>query len=385
MTTAIDPRGSGDGVRNPARPPGRPPARDMVWIPGGRFQMGSDHHYGEEAPAHPVAVDGFWIDRITVTNAQFRKFVKATGHVTLAERPADPAIYPEARPDLLQPASIVFVPPPGPVGQGDPYRWWQYVPGANWRHPEGPGSSIKGRDHHPVVHIAHADALAYAAWAGKALPSEAEWERAARGGLEGVEFAWGEELHPGGRMLANTWQGDFPHHNSRADGWEGTAPVGSYPPNGYGLLDMVGNVWEWTDDWYQEHGARLAAARSGSATTPSGGAAREDLGNGAATSPDSGPNRGSDHDRGADNAAENLPQGCCATLRNPRGAVDAATSIDPSSQHGAIPRKVVKGGSFLCAPSYCRRYRPAARMAQGIDTSTCHLGFRCIVRPAAAD
>jgi formylglycine-generating enzyme required for sulfatase activity len=199
----------------------------MVWIPGGRFQMGSDHHYGEEAPAHPVAVDGFWIDRTTVTNAQFRKFVKATGHITLAERPADPATYPDARPELLQPASIVFVPPPGPVGQGDPYRWWQYVPGANWRHPEGPGSSIKGRDHHPVVHIAHADALAYAAWAGKALPSEAEWERAARGGLEKAEFAWGEELHPGGRMLANTWQGDFPHHNSRADGWEGTAPVGS--------------------------------------------------------------------------------------------------------------------------------------------------------------
>jgi formylglycine-generating enzyme required for sulfatase activity len=189
-----------------------------------------------------------------------------------------------------------------------------------------------------VVHIAHADALAYAAWIGKQLPSEAEWERAARGGLEGVDFPWGNELHPGGRMLANTWQGDFPHHNSRADGWERTAPVGSYPANGYGLLDMIGNVWEWTDDWYQEHGARLAAPQD---------------------------------------------QGCCAGLmHNPRGAVDAEASIDASSQHGSIPRKVVKGGSFLCAPSYCRRYRPAARMAQGIDTSTCHLGFRCIVRPA---
>ena len=357
----------------------------MVWIPGGRFQMGSDQHYDEEAPAHPVEVDGFWIDRTTVTNAQFRKFVKATGHITLAERPADPAAYPDALPELLQPASIVFVPPPGPVGQGDPYRWWQYVAGANWRHPEGAGSSIKGRDQHPVVHIAHADALAYAAWIGKVLPTEAEWERAARGGLADAEFAWGEELHPGGRMLANTWQGDFPHHNSRADGWEGTAPVGSYPPNGYGLLDMVGNVWEWTDDWYQEHRARLAKAQSGSAATPSGEAALEGPGNGAATSTDSGPNSGSDHDLGPGHTAETLPQGCCATLRNPRGADDAATSIDPTSQHGDIPRKVVKGGSFLCAPSYCRRYRPAARMAQGIDTSTCHLGFRCIVRPAAAD
>jgi len=339
----------------------------MVWIPGGTFQMGSDQHYSEEAPAHPVEVDGFWIDRTTVTNAQFRKFVKATGHITLAEQPADPADYPQAQPELLEPASIVFVPPPGPVGQGDPYRWWQYVAGANWRHPEGPGSSIKGRDQHPVVHIAHADALAYASWAGKALPTEAEWERAAWGGLEGAEFAWGEELHPSGRMLANTWQGDFPHHNSRADGWEGTAPVGCYPPNGYGLLDMIGNVWEWTDDWYQEHGARLQAARSGSGT-------------------DNGPNSGStDLVLGPGSSAETLHQGCCASQRNPRGAADAAISIDPTSQHGSIPRKAVKGGSFLCAPSYCRRYRPAARMAQGIDTSTCHLGFRCIVRQAAGD
>ncbi|MFZ9753479.1 MAG: formylglycine-generating enzyme family protein [Cyanobium sp.] len=318
----------------------------MVWIPGGSFTMGSDHHYPEEAPAHRVRVDGFWMDRTAVTNAQFLKFVKATGHVTLAEQPADAAAYPDALPELLEPASIVFVPPPRPVSQGDPYRWWQYVAGANWRHPEGPGSSIKGREQHPVVHIAHGDALAYANWIGKSLPSEAEWERAARGGLEGVEYAWGGELHPGGRMLANTWQGDFPNHNSRADGWERTAPVGCYPANGYGLLDMIGNVWEWTEDWYQDHGARLAAARDG--------------GEAAAAA------------------------GCCASLAsldNPRGARDEAASIDPSSQHGSIPRKVVKGGSFLCAPSYCRRYRPAARMAQGIDTSTCHLGFRCLVRP----
>jgi formylglycine-generating enzyme required for sulfatase activity len=311
----------------------------MVWIPGGTFTMGSDAHYPEEAPAHPVRVEGFWIDRAPVTNAQFRKFVKATGHITLAEKPADPAAYPDARPELLAPASIVFVPPPGPVGTADHYRWWQYVPGANWRHPEGPGSSIRQRDHHPVVHVAHEDALAYAAWAGKALPSEAEWERAARGGLEGVEFAWGDELHPAGRPMANTFQGEFPHHNSRFDGFERTSPVGSFPPNGFGLLDMIGNVWEWTDDWYRDHGATMAARKA---------------------------------------------EGGCCTLENPRGG-DRQASVDLASQHGTIPRKVVKGGSFLCAPSYCRRYRPAARMAQGIDTSTCHLGFRCIVRvPATA-
>jgi formylglycine-generating enzyme required for sulfatase activity len=303
----------------------------MVWIPGGSFTMGSDHHYPEEAPAHQRQVEGFWIDRAPVTNAQFRKFVKATGHVTLAERPADPASYPEALPELLQPASILFVPPSGPVGTGDPYRWWQYVPGANWRHPEGPGSSIKGRDHHPVVHVAHEDALAYAAWAGKQLPSEAEWEFAAWGGLGGTEFAWGHELHPGGRAMANTFQGDFPHHNSRLDGYERTSPVGAFAANGYGLVDMIGNVWEWTDTWYAEHGTAVG-------------------------------------DRGA-----SPEEGCCATAAR-------EASIDRSSQHGAIPRKVVKGGSFLCAPSYCRRYRPPARMAQGIDTSTCHMGFRCIVR-----
>lgn len=317
-----------------ARRAGRPPARDMAWIPGGSFTMGSDHHYPEEAPAHRVTLDGFWIDRAPVTNAQFRRFVKATGHITLAEQPADPAAYPEALPELLVPASIVFVPPPGPLGPGDHYRWWQYVPGADWRHPEGPGSSIKGRDPHPVVHVAYADALAYAAWAGKSLPSEAEWERAARGGLDGAEFAWGDTLHPGGVPMANTFQGDFPHHNSRRDGFERTSPVGSFAPNGYGLVDMIGNVWEWTEDWYADRGALVR---------------------------------------------EHKEAGGCCTIVNPRGAAREA-SVDPNSQHGTIPRKVVKGGSFLCAPSYCRRYRPAARMAQGIDTSTCHMGFRCIVR-----
>jgi sulfatase modifying factor 1 len=319
-----------------ARPGGRPPARDMVWIPGGSFPMGSDHHYPEEAPAHRATVEGFWIDRTPVTNAQFRTFVKATGHLTLAEQPADPALYPEARPELLAPSSVVFVPPPLPVGTADPYRWWHYVPGANWRHPEGPGSSIKGREQHPVVHIAHSDAVAYATWAGKVLPSEAEWERAARGGREQGEYAWGDVLHPGGRPLANTFQGQFPHHNSRLDGWERTSPVGAFPANPFGLVDMIGNVWEWTDDWYSDHSAAVRA-----------------------------------HKRAG---------GCC-TIDSPRGG-DREASIDAAGQHGAIPRKVVKGGSFLCAPDYCRRYRPAARMAQGIDTSTCHLGFRCIMRPA---
>jgi formylglycine-generating enzyme len=310
---------------------GRPPAQGMLWIPGGLFPMGSDRHYPEEAPAHPVSVDGFWMDRTPVTNAQFQKFVKETGHVTLAEQPADPALYPDALPERLAPSSIVFVPPPGPIGLGDPYQWWQYVPGANWRHPEGPGSSIRGRERHPVVHVAHGDAQAYATWAGKRLPSEPEWERAAWGGRERVEYAWGSELHPGGRPVANTWQGAFPHQNTKLDGWERTSPVGSFPANGYGLLDMIGNVWEWTDDWYLEHRERMAT---------DGGEMAQDGG------------------------------GCCESQR----------SVDPTSQHGAIPRKVVKGGSFLCAPNYCQRYRPAARLAQGIDTSTCHMGFRCIVR-----
>lgn len=294
----------------------------MVWIPGGTFVMGSDDHYPEEAPAHPCTVEGFWIDREPVTNAQFQKFVAATGHRTQAECPADPADYPGASPERLQPASIVFIAPDLPVPLEDPYRWWHYLPGASWRHPEGPGSSIRNRPRHPVVHVTSGDAEAYAAWLGKRLPTEAEWERAARGGLESRAYAWGDELEPGGRHLANVWQGPFPHANSRADGYAGTSPVGSFPPNGYGLIDMIGNVWEWTASWYREgHG-----------------------------------------------------DGCCGGSEQARLA-----SIDPGSQHGQLPRRVVKGGSFLCAPSYCRRYRPAARMAQGIDTSTCHLGFRCAV------
>jgi formylglycine-generating enzyme len=301
----------------------------MVWIPGGTFRMGSDDHYPEEAPAHPVTVGGFWIDRHPVTNAEFGHFVRATRYVTVAERPADPARYPGARPELLLPASSVFRSPDRPVPLTDPYQWWTYVNGADWRHPDGPGSSIKRKPDHPVVHVAWPDVEAYAAWAGKQVPTEAEWEFAARGGLDGAEFAWGDELTPGGRWMANTWQGDFPVQNTAEDGYVGTAPVGRYPANGYGLLDMIGNVWEWTADWYQAHAETSHA---------------------------------------------------CCTLDNPRGGdrERSAYHRDPAR----IPRRVMKGGSHLCAPNYCRRYRPAARMAQPVDTSTSHLGVRLVVRPS---
>ena len=310
-----------------------PPAvAGMSRIPGGAFTMGSNDHYPEEAPAHRVRVDPFWIDRYAVTNREFARFVEATGYVTLAERPANPADYPGAKPELLAPSSVMFRKAKERIDLTDHYNWWIYVAGADWRHPRGPGSTIKGLWKHPVVHVAFEDAEAYAAWAGKALPTEAEWEFAARGGLEGAEFTWGDEFTPGNRHMANTWQGEFPWQNLLQDGYEGTAPVGAFPPNGYGLYDMAGNVWEWTTDWYQDHG-RIAKS--------------------------------------------------CCTLENPRGG-DPDASRDPRLPDVRIPRKVMKGGSHLCAPNYCRRYRPAARMPQGIDTSTCHLGFRCIVRDAGA-
>jgi formylglycine-generating enzyme required for sulfatase activity len=303
----------------------------MVWIPGGTFLMGSDHHYPEEAPAHPVSVDGFWIDQTTVTNRQFARFVAKTGHVTVAEQTPDPADYPGAKPELLIPASTVFVAPTHRVDLSNPYNWWTYVPSADWRHPQGPGSSVKKRPDHPVVHVAWQDVEAYAGWAGKQLPTEAEWEFAARGGLDGAEFAWGEEFTPEGRWMANTWQGEFPIYNTKQDGYEGTAPVGSYPPNGYGLHDMIGNVWEWTTDWYQAHADHAETSHA------------------------------------------------CCTVDSPRGG-DREHSYDPHLPGVRIPRKVMKGGSHLCAPNYCRRYRPAARMPQAIDTATSHLGFRCILR-----
>ena len=301
---------------------------DMCWIPAATFRMGSDQHYPEEAPAHHVAVDSFWMDRFAVTNRQFDRFVAATGYVTLAERPADPALYPGAQPELLVPSSVVFVKPTGPVDLRNAYNWWRYVAGADWRHPRGPRSSLQGLWDHPVVHVAFEDAAAYAQWIGKELPTEAEWELAARGGLDAAEFVWGDELAPNGEPHANTWQGEFPWQNTKEDGYEWTAPVGSFPPNGYGLHEMAGNVWEWTTDWYS-----------------------------------------STHEGGA--------SACCAPT-NPRGG-KLEDSFDPAEPL-KIPRKVMKGGSYLCAPNYCRRYRPAARMAQAIDTSTCHLGFRCITR-----
>ena len=310
----------------------------MVLIPGGQFTMGSDDHYPEEAPAHPACVDGFWIDLHPVTNAQFEAFVEATGYRTLAEQPADPAMYPGADPAALAPASAVFTPPPLPVDLTDLYQWWSSVPGANWRHPGGPATSVRDRLDHPVTHVAWADVLAYAEWAGKQIPTEAEWEYAARGGLPGSEFAWGEELTPGGRHMANTWQGEFPHQNLRLDGYAGTSPVGAFPANGYGLHDMIGNVWEWTSDWYTEYRRLMGSAPA-----------------------------------------------CCGTPPrrvNPVGGREAE-SVEPGQLHTRIPRKVIKGGSHLCAPNYCRRYRPAARVPQPIDTATCHLGFRCVIRAAA--
>ena len=314
---------------NPQTSTEAPSGRDMVWIPGGTFLMGSDHHYPEEAPAHRVKVDGFWVDRCAVTNRDFEKFVAETGHITLAEKPANPEDYPGALPDMLAPSSMIFRKPTGPVDMRNPYNWWTYVPGATWRHPRGPASSIAKLKDHPVVHVAYQDVEAYARWAGMQLPTEAEWEFAARGGLEGADFAWGDELTPGGLHLANTWQGQFPYQNTLDDGFEYTAPVGSFPANGYGLHDMIGNVWEWTTDWYQEHGK--------------------------------------------------IDSPCC-TVSNPRGG-DREASQDPRDA-ARIPRRVTKGGSHLCAPNYCQRYRPAARMAQPIDTSVSHLGFRLIVRPA---
>src|SRR5436190_3122586 len=224
---------------------------EMVWVPGGTFRMGSDSHYPEEAPAYRVAVDGFWIDRYPVTNERFARFVAETGHVTFAEVPPNPAEYPHAIPELMHPGSLVFRKPAGRVDLRNIGAWWEFRLGADWFHPGGPGTTLERLEFHPVVHVAFADAVAFATWEGKSLPTEAEWEFAARGGLDGAKFAWGDQLMPNGQAMANFWQGEFPHENTLIDGWEGTSPVGSYPANRYGIHDMIGNVWEWTDDWYQ--------------------------------------------------------------------------------------------------------------------------------------
>jgi sulfatase modifying factor 1 len=227
----------------------------MVRIPAGQFLMGSEDFYPEERPVRRVEVEGFWMDERAVTAGEFRRFVRETGYVTVAERPLDPADYPDADPELLVPGSLVFRMTSGPVPLNDVRSWWEYVPGAFWKKPGGPGTTINGRDHHPVVQVAYEDAEAYAAWAGKELPTEAEWEYAARGGLEGAAFAWGDEHFPDGRPMANSWQGEFPWQNLKLDGFEGTSPVGSFPPNGYGLRDMTGNTWEWTSDWFRADGS----------------------------------------------------------------------------------------------------------------------------------
>ena len=302
---------------------------DMVALPGGVFTMGSDRFYPEEAPARQIRVDAFSIDVMPVTNAQFAQFVEATGHVTFAEIAPDPADYPGMPPEMAKAGSLVFEPTKGPVDLRS-LAWWDFRFGANWRQPQGPGSSIETLMDHPVVHVSHGDAEAYAKWAGKSLPTEAEWEYAAWGGMDGQDYAWGDSLAPDGAMMANYWQGEFPHRNDLTDGYLSTSPVGHYPPNGFGLYDMVGNVWEWTADWY---GAPKIEAK---------------------------------------------PKGSCCIPANPRGASQSDSIARGDSSQ--IPRKVMKGGSHLCAESYCRRYRPASRYAQPVDTTTGHVGFRCIRR-----
>lgn len=301
----------------------------LVWVPGRTFMMGSDHHYPEEAPAHPVTVDGFWMMDAPVTNRQFIEFVEATDYVTVAERVPEAKDYPGAKPEMLKAGSLVFSPPLS-VNGNDIWQWWDFVFGANWRKPLGGNSNLRGKIDHPVVHIAYADARAYADWVGLDLPTEAEFELAARGGLDDSEFAWGDELMPGGMAMANTWQGIFPTHSSKPKGEERTSPVRSFPANPYGLYDMIGNVWEWTSDYW-------------STCHP-----------------------------------EPAKHACCIPV-NPKGT-NAQASLDPRQPDIRIPQRVLKGGSHLCAPNHCRRYRPAARHAEQEDTSTSHIGFRCVKR-----
>jgi len=297
---------------------------ELVDLPGGSFRMGSTSFYPEEAPIHTVTVGSFAVERHPVTNAQFAEFVETTGYVTVAEQPIDPALYPGADPDDLCPGAMVFRPTAGPVDLRDWRLWWDWAPGANWRHPFGPDSpDSTGADRadHPVVQVAYPDASAYARWAGRRLPTEAEWEYAARGGSAGDSwtYSWGDEEKPGGELMANTWQGRFPYRNDGALGWVGTSPVGTFPPNGFGLVDMIGNVWEWTATEFSAH-----------------------------------------------HRLDQPPKACCAPSGPPMAP-------DPSVS------QTLKGGSHLCAPEYCHRYRPAARSPQSQDTATTHIGFRCVV------
>jgi formylglycine-generating enzyme required for sulfatase activity len=303
-------------------PPGAAP-EGMVWVPPGKFSMGSDYQpFGDARPIHTVELDGFWMDRAPVTNEQFAAFVHATGYVTVAERKPDPKDFPGVPAEKLVPGSLVFTPPRKPVSLADHRQWWRFVPGACWNHPEGPSSNLKGREKHPVVHVCWGDAAAYAKWAGKRLPTEAEWEYAARGKLMQMPYVWGREFRPDGRWMANTWQGRFPSENTKDDGWERTSPVGSFPANGFGLYDMAGNVWQWCNDWY-----------------------RPDY---YAQSP----------------------------RRNPRGPTDFFDPNEPG-----VPKRVQRGGSFLCSDQYCARYMPGGRGKGAVDTGSSHVGFRCVQTP----
>jgi formylglycine-generating enzyme required for sulfatase activity len=326
-------------VPNKNPPPTYAP-KGMVWIPGGEFSMGCKvpsegictmatmNAVNDARPIHRVYVDGFWMDRTDVTNEEFAKFVEATGYVTIAERTPTKEEYPNAAPENLVAGSPVFTPPPKPVPLDDYLQWWRYVPGANWRHPTGPDSDLKGKEKYPVVQVAYTDAAAYAKWAGKRLPTEAEWEFAARGGLSGKTYAWGDELKPGGKWMANIYQGQFPVKDTGEDGYAGIAPVAQYPPNGYGLYDMAGNVWQWCSDWYRpDYYARLKSAG-------------------------------------------------VVVARNPQGP---GSSYNPGDDQ---PQRVQRGGSFLCTDQYCTRYMMGTRGKGDIDTGNNNVGFRCVVRPS---
>jgi formylglycine-generating enzyme required for sulfatase activity len=330
----VDDRGVLEGAvqqptkAKPSLPPAQPggEAEGMVWIPGGTFWMGgAGLEAPDSLPVHAISLNGFWIDRTEVTNEQFTAFVSETGYQTIAERIPDARDFPGAPPENLVAGSVCFRPPNHDVPLNDHFQWWSYVPGANWRHPDGPQSSLEGKEKHPVVHVAWDDAVAYARWAKKRLPTEAEWELAARGGLDRKRYTWGDELVPQGKWMVNNWQGKFPIQNTQVDGFPTTAPVGSFAANGYGLFDMAGNVWEWCADWYR---------------------------------PDS---------------------YASGPKANPKGPPD---SFDPSEP--GVPKRVQRGGSFLCSDLYCTRYLPGARGKGEPSSGASHLGFRCVKDPEPA-